>query len=359
MRRACALLPLLLGLAGAAGPVPPCEDGGASICGLDRPEDVTRVPGTALAVVSTASADEPLLLVDLDTGRRERLVASGMRGATRRSAGADDCAGPPTTLHAAGHDARRVGRTLRIAVLNRETGSRATRVELYTLRHGAAPAEWSGCVPVPAQLALNDVALGRSGELYASHMFDPATPRDELRQRFLDRVPTGAAWKWTHAEGWRAVPGSDVSFANGIALLRDGRTLAVAATYGQEVAFVDLATGAVRRVAVPLQPDNLSLDDDGAVLATGHTGTPVSGVDPCRDPASKPCGFPFAVARVTRAGAVQVLFEHDGRRWPGASVAVRRGARLYLGSAFGDRIAAVDVVAGRERAAATSVTKAQ
>jgi hypothetical protein len=66
----------------------------------------------------------------------------------------------------------------------------------------------------------------------------------------------------------------------------------------------------------------------------------VTGVDPCRPSAAKPCGFPFAVAAITAPeGLVEAIHEDDGGahtrrigRYSG------RREKLLLGSAFGDRV---------------------
>ena len=52
-----------------------------------------------------------------------------------------------------------------------------------------------------------------------------------------------------------------------------------------------------------------------------------------------PCGFPFTVVQIDpQTLAFETLFENKVPTIPGASVAVRRGDALYLGTAFGDRM---------------------
>ena len=121
----------------------------------------------------------------------------------------------------------------------------------------------------------------------------------------------------------------------------DGRSLAVAGTYSSALLLVDRRSGTVRRVPLPHTPDNVTALPDGHFLSAGHTGVPVTGVDPCRDPKAVPCGFPFAIAEVDREAQVRVRFSHDGSRIPGASVAVPHDGQLYLGSFFGDRVTVV------------------
>lgn len=337
-RRAWLLLMVLLApwAVYAAGPVPPCDSRGIDLCGIDRPEDLTTVEGSRWLVVSTASATEPLLLIDLRGGSK---VPAKLDPDSRQRAGDPDCKAPPTRLVAGGNDLKRVNGSLRLAVLNRATT--AERVELLGVRERDGRTRWLGCVEVPARYAINDVALGQDGTLYASHMFErPASEADAtaLRHAFLERKPTGFALAWRADTGWKELPGTELSFANGIAVSRDGKWLAVSGTYSQALVVLPLEGGPARRVDLPLQPDNLSPVGPASFLVAGHTGVPVTGVDACRAPKPIPCGFPFAVALVEANGSAEVVYTHDGTAIPGASVAVQHSQLLYLGSAFGDRI---------------------
>lgn len=343
MRSARLLLPrILLGVlvaheaAYAAGPVPPCDTAGNDLCSIDRPEDLATVEGSRWLVVSNASAAEPLLLIDLRGGKR---VPATLEPDLRQRAGDPECTTPPTRLVAAGNDLKRVNRSLRLAVLNRSaTGE---RIELLSLRERDGRTHWLGCVEVPTQYAINDVALGPDGAIYASHMFErpaSAAGATALRREFLERKPTGFAIAWRADTGWNELPGTELSFANGIAVSRDGQWLAVSGTYSQALVMMPVEGGSARRVELPLQPDNLSPVGPASFLVAGHTGVPVTGVDACRAPNPVPCGFPFTVAIVAADGAAEVVYTHDGTAIPGASVAVQHGQRLYLGSAFGDRI---------------------
>jgi hypothetical protein len=347
------ILLALVGLLGVAGPVPPCDPAGRDFCGLDRPEDVAMVPGTKWLAVSTASLEAPLVFIEVGTKRRVQVMLpipapTGTPPRRNPEPTAAECIGPPARVRAGGNDVRRVDGELRLALINHpEPGSDGDRVELFSItQSGGVPiAHWFGCIPVTPPYMLNDVALGPDGELFASHEFErphTAEAATALKDKFLAGKPTGFALEWTRAAGWTQLAGTEVSFANGIAVSANGRTIAVAGTYDQAVVLVDRQSGAVRRIPVPLQPDNLTALRDNSFLVVGHTGVPVTGIDPCRDPSALPCGFPFAVAHIDPKGRVTVVFEHDGSRIPGASVAVLEGTDLYLGSAFGDRVTVLD-----------------
>jgi hypothetical protein len=338
-----------------AGAIPPCIEGRGDHCGFVRPEDLAAVDRDGRwLLVSQGAPEAPLVLLDTATGRRAGVApppaATPVEAVFTRPRGAagERCPGPPLRIEAGGNDVRRVAGRPLAAVVNR---AGPTRIELYDVRVDAVsvPAlRWRDCVPVPDGVALNDVALGPDGEIYASQMFDP--PRDAdaaaaLRSKFLAAAPTGRALRWTAASGWQPVPGTAASFANGIAVSNDGRWLALAGTFDQAVLLLPRARGrastrAPRRVPLRLQPDNLTRDGAAGFVVAGHTGTPVTGIDPCRSLRDAACGFPFAVSRVdARAATAAQLYREEGRATPGASVAVATGAGLYLGSAFGDRVA--------------------
>jgi hypothetical protein len=354
-----ALLASIGGLLGAAGRVAPCDPAGRDLCGLERAEDVAFVPGSDWFVVSTSSTEAPLVFID--AGARRRVVAPVPAAAATPTpataqAAAPGCPGPHANFGAGGNDIRRVRGQLRLAVINRAAAAAAPdaigRVELFevSIRDGAPRMRWLDCLPVPPPYTLNDVALAGDGTVYASHSFErPRAPTETtaMRENWLAGTPTGYAIEWpAGAAGWRRVPGTEVAFTNGIAVSRDDRVLAVAGTYSSAVLLVDRRSGAVRRVPIRPTPDNLTPLADGGFLAVGHTGVPVTGVDPCRDAAAVPCGFPFAVVRIDPGGQARVVYEHDGSRMPGASVAVPHGRLLYLGSFFGDRVSVVDRPAG-------------
>lgn len=239
---------------------------------------------------------------------------------------------------------QRVGDQTWIVVINRSVPQRIEFFQVVAVRP-VPRVVWSDCVAVPPNFALNDVVLSTDRELFATHMFTPPQSADDtqtLRADFLAARPTGYVLRWNAQTQWSRVPDTDLSFANGIALSRDGKWLAAAGTFDQAVVLIERDTGASRRVAVGLQPDNLTPAGAAGFVVAGHTGVPVAGIDPCRKLTTQSCGFPFAVARIdARVPSVAIVYRDPGETTPGASVALLAGGTLYLGSAFGDRITAV------------------
>jgi hypothetical protein len=341
--------------AAASGPVPPCDPNGRNFCGLEGAEDIAFIPGTDWMLVGSQ-------FINVHSKQRIPFAISAtppQKASSHVSAdlSAPDCPGPPTYLRVGANDIKRVGSEVRIVEINHpdpktvppaEIGG---RVELFSveLPAGIPELHWLGCFPVPLPYNLNDVAIAPDGTIYASHQHDrPHTPEEyaALRQKWLAHEPTGFALQWKHGAGWVKVPGTDVPFANGVGVSYDGRQFAVAGTYCECLVLVDRRTGATRRVPIGVAPDNITPLRGGGFIAEGNTGAPVTGVDPCRPPGARPCGFPIAVVQIDPKGLVTYLFESDGSRIPGTSVAVLHGGELFMGSAFADFVTVVDRPAG-------------
>lgn len=347
-----ALLLSFTGLArGAAGKVPDCDPHGRNFCGIKGAEDIAFIPGTDWMLVGAQ-------FINVKSKQRipfDMPFAPTTKEPSHKYAdlSAPDCPGPPTYFHVAANDIKRVGSEIHLIVINHpDAGSVPPeqiggRVELFSvdLAGGVPQPHWLGCFPVPLPFSLNDVAIGPEGDIYASHQYERVHSPEEqaaLREKWLAHVPTGYAIQWKHGQGWTKVPGTDVPFANGVAVSYDNRTFAVAGTYCECIMVVDRKTGAVHRVPIGVAPDNITPLTHGGFIAEGNTAAPVTGVDPCRVASARPCAFPCAVVQIDPRGVVTYLLESDGTRIPGMSVAVLHGGELFMGSAFADFVTVVD-----------------
>ena len=341
----------------AGGRVPDCDPDSRNLCALPGVEDIAFIPGSDWMLTGS-------MFVNSRTRERVPFAAPFATPAKPPSPrygdlGAADCPGAPTAFHPGGNDIKRVGPEVRLVVINAGDRSSAqsrsgVRIELFSvdIANGVPQPHWLGCFPVPAEYGPNDVAIGPRGDIYFSNANVRTNSPDEgqvLRQKWLAREPTGFAVQWRGSEGWVKVPGTDVPFANGVGVSHDDRTFAVAGTYCQCLILVDRRTGETRRVPIGVSPDNITPLARGDWLAEGNTGAPVTGVDPCRPPGNRPCGFPMAVVHVDARGVVTYLFEDDGSRIPGPSVAVLHGDEMFMGSAFADFVTVVDRPANAPR----------
>jgi hypothetical protein len=337
------------------GRVAPCDPNDRNFCGLDGVEDMAFVPGTDWMLVGS-------MFINVQTKQRVPLAIPFAEVKTvplhgNADLSSPECSGPPTSFHAGANDIKRVGSEVHAIVINyqrpvmSEPAEISARIERLwiDMTSGIPEARWLGCFPVPLAYSVNDVAISPRGDIYASvpvERTDPPTEIAVLREKWLAHIPTGFAIEWKHDSGWTKVPGTDVPFANGVGVSLDGRVFAVAGTYCECLLIVDRVTKAVRRIPVGVAPDNITPLVDGGFIAVGNTGAPVTGVFACREPGALPCGFPMAVVQIDPQGLVTYLFESDGSRIPGPSVAVLHGGQLFLGSTFADFVTVVDRPAG-------------
>jgi hypothetical protein len=350
------------GLAGC-GPaaVAPCGESPGAVCGFDNPEDAALLTGPSAENPEAAMTAASFVLVvnggRSDAARWFDLIdtdTDAVIAPTWREPAPSGACAPPANRRPRGFDARALdpGRWTLAAISDgRDERGVNQRIELFELARDAAgwALRWTDCVAVPPAYFLNDVALG-PGTLFATHMFDrPAGWRAWLlRPAFVLGLDTGRAVMWDAAQGWRRVAGSHGAFPNGIAVDPTGSVLFVAYTYAAAVARLDLVAGTRADVTLPLRPDNLTWSEDpetkaAVLIAAGATGVPVLSTAGCETLARPGCGFDFKVAEIDAASlAVRPLFAHDRHAVPGASVAVRHGETLYLGTAFGDRVTVVE-----------------
>ncbi len=334
---------LFLAGCGEAVQLPTCVAGVDVICDIVKPEDIEPIPGSRWLLVSELGngADRPgrIVLVDPDTKEKRILIEGKPQVAEGESI--LSCGPPPEKLSPRGfHLSTAADGGLRLLVIS---GTRIERFKGKAEEDDVAFA-WDGCVTIDKEISANDVAaLGDDG-LVVSHMFTP--PRTSMTDwKFILGFNTGAAYAWTKDAGWKRIPNSDVSFGNGIQVDPKTQRIYIASMYAQRIVAIDKDGGNRQETPrLPIQNDNLSWSADGKLIGSGHSGFPVRGTAKCRDLGGAPCGFPFSIVQIDPSTlAFETLFANEKPTIPGASVAVRLGNALYLGTAFGDRITKVTV----------------
>ncbi len=339
-----------------------CEPSSTNICGFQSPEDI--------GVVAQALEGEPKA-GNIDPARPFLLVVNGVRSASQDWFSLVDTSNSvklsltwrtpllepklgdagclaPSVRKPRGFDVRRMpdGRWLLAVITDDQAQQRIEYVDLVR-DAGGWSAQWQGCVPVPPDYFLNDVAIGPRGGVFATHMYQRGEDSPAWRRvKFFFGIETGSAVMWDAEKSWRAVPNTEGSFPNGIAVDPTGSVLFVAYTYNSRLTRVDLLSGERKDVNLPLRPDNLSWAEDPTtktdmLLVAGGNGLRMISTWNCES--QKPaCIFPFAVAAINSTSlSVQTLYASDRQAIPGASVAVKLGQTLYLGTAFGDRVTIV------------------
>ena len=318
----------------AAGPFTP-------VCGLHAPEDLDTLDDSRLLVVQmrgmTGKGESNLAALDLST---ERVRVFPVRGADTRPAWGDASCGAPDPRPAfhgfdrwTGADGR-----VRVLVVNHGTRSTIERFRIDPDAEGGSLA-WEGCVTVPPDIELNDVAALPDGGLAATVMGEARHfGNPEGLEFLLSGKLTGHLVTWSQIRGWEKLAGSGAAFPNGIVASPDGRTLYVAAWTGREVLKYERDTSTiVGRVALDYLPDNLSWTRDGTILTAGIPST--TSVRECVGSGAETCSDAFEVSEIDpRTMTSRTLAKGPAGLLGGASVAVRVGDTVYVGAYSGDRI---------------------
>ncbi len=315
-------------------------------CGYQNPEDLVHIPGTDLLIVSEMGefmADSPgsLSLLNISTGLKETLTIDwsvGGNSPTHESWGEANCE-PPDASALSPHG---------IDLIVRDDGA----VALLVVNHGKRESveffavtptgdlTWRGCALPPGDPFINDVAARRDGGFYVTHMWNKSNSFEETAAKLLNGEATGWVWAWTPAAGFSRLPGSADLMPNGIALAADQRTLYVNVYMGNKTFAIDLASQA-RTAEVELrQPDNVSIGADGALWIASHQHDPIG--QACTQVTAGPCLLPFQVVKADpQTLEPDVIVNHDGPPMGYATVALKIGNRIYLGTAHGDRVVSV------------------
>ncbi len=321
-----------------------CVPGNNVICGIVKPEDIEAMPDSRWLLVSELGGKtSPGRVVAIDpTTRERRTLVEGPVTAGEPSSTFPRCGSPPDVLRPRGFHLGRDQDGERLLVI---AGTRVEQFRLDRKDGDELALAWQGCVDIPPEFIANDVAGLTDGGFVVSHMYDP--PRDwTLDLRMFLGLNTGAAVAWSARDGWRRVPDTDVSFANGIQVEPATERIFVSSMFTQRVIVVDRDGGNRRETARgPNQIDNLTWASDGRLVGAGHTGVAVYGISTCRKAGETPCSFPFAVTAINPTSlAIETLFTAPTGAIPGASVALLKDGALYLGTVFGEQITRVPVI---------------
>lgn len=316
---ACIAALLLAGCAAVPGgcALGPCT---GEWCGFDRPEDIADTGGTPFLVVAEHSG---LVVIDSRTGSR----ADVARDASAQACGEGKAGGIGLRRREDGIDVARVVR------------GASSAIEIAHVANFSSPvAEQVACIPVPERYFLNDVAFAADGSLLATHMFDTSAERSVREERLARQIASGFLLRWSADTGWHAMPDTDGVFLNGVDVDANSGVTYLSDTYGRTLRRF-APDGEVQEIALDMQPDNVTAIDDQRAIVAGGTGVPRASTRNCETLDEKGCAFPSAAMLVDfETGSVTPLVVSDGRETQGFSVAVRKAGRIWLGSAFSDRL---------------------
>ncbi len=311
-------------------------------CGFEKPEDLEPLGNTPWILVSVlgnfqrADTEGGVFAINLESEETFRLIAN-----VSPDPSTEQCGGAPDRLRPRGfHVSDLADGGYRLLVVNAAGDQRIERYRIDFLDNRPSMT-WQGCVRVPDSLLANDVAATVGDGLVVSHMYEP--PRTGwMTVKFMLGLHTGYAVAWDAERGWRIVPGTDASIANGIEYDPKAGKVFVASTYGETLSIADLDGKEAKTIRIPVQSDNVTWSDDGRLIAVGHTGIPLIGTSACRNAPGQTCSFPFAAVAIDPVTLRQeIIYAHSDGLIPGASVALVKDGYIYFGTVFGDRVSRV------------------
>lgn len=326
------------------------KDNAKPICGLQAPEDIVALPGDQALLISGYGAmgqdgriRKPggILLFDLASETATTLYAGGSDADVAEAGWGDpSCPTPPRDeFNAHGIDlVRREDGRLALLVVQ-HFGREA--IELFEVKGMGNQWQlaWKGCVLAPADASLNEVVGLPNGDFFTTKMASVSGASDFTEK--MPTEPTGNAFAWSAATGYRKIEGTDGIMVNGIAASADGKTLYVNVTMQNEIRKVDVATGRILASAPVKMPDNVTWAPDGRrLLVASLHGFETTNFSVCIDVQQGACPIPFAIQAVDSEtmNVLGPVYESTGAPMGGGTVGLQVGNELFVGSFTGDRI---------------------
>lgn len=320
------------------------------ICGFTNPEDMVPLPGNQALLIGEygTSADDHaggLVVFDLSTEARETVYAGGSgRGRAEAGWGNPSCTREP--------DAR--FNSHGIDLVRRDDG----RLALLVVQHGSREAveffevmgegvdwkvEWRGCAMSPPDASLNEVAALPGGGFYATKMASLSGAAN-LDAGFPTE-PTGNAFHWTEAGGFRAIPATEAILPNGITASPDGRFVYMNASGESNIRKIEVATGKEVGRAPVTTPDNVTWAPDGRLLIASLRVTDPAVFAACQQLEQGACTIPFAIEAVDPEAMEPLgpVYQNEGRPMGAGTVGLQVGSELFVGTFRGDRILRIDL----------------
>jgi hypothetical protein len=310
------------------------------LCGPANAEDLVLAPDTSWMVVSGMAGPQggagKLYLIDA-AKKTWKGVEPAMGGAAR--APYDKCAAPDIAKFAAHGLALRPGAGGRHTVYAINHGGRES-IEVMELDANAAEPTltWIGCIEAPKGASLNSVAPAPDGRLVASK-FNELGDKDAFA-KMADLKKTGLVYEWSPAGGWKPIPGTEMSGANGVAVSADGKWLFVNAWPEKKVNRFPIAGGKPETISVDFLPDNLRWAPDGQLLVAGQAAGDMKALmaAACGKPR---CPHAWTVLKLDPATmkTTPVLHEEGADAFSDATGALQVGDEIWVGTFRGDRLA--------------------
>jgi len=209
-------------------------------------------------------------------------------------------------------------------------------IEVFNINaKDAKPAiSWVGCVLLPEKMLANSVAILSDGGFVATKFFDPTAP-NAFNDIFQGKI-TGGVYEWHPGGNVKAIHGTELSGANGIAVSPDNKCVYVATSGTREIVRYDRTEAPVtlEKVQINIGPDNIRWGDDGLLYTAGSNYVPP---EECENP---PCETGWSVFSIDpeTLETKRVTGVDQTATMQNASSAVAVGNEIWVGTYSGDRI---------------------
>ena len=222
-------------------------------------------------------------------------------------------------------------------------------VEFFELlpNEGGWQLSWRGCVDSPVlnggtrQPMFNDVALTKSGNFYATEMYNGKVPFEEVVNAGVAKEDSGQVWFWSAANGFDPIPNTEGGFPNGIVLSPDEGTLFFNFWFTGETIKFDLATEEVLAKHFGGMADNLTISGN-SLWTIKHDMTLTEFFDKCGETIN--CFLPFSVYELDFENLKEKnTWNLNSSAFGFGTVATPAVGKVWLGSARGDRIASFEL----------------
>ncbi len=312
----------------------------ATVRGIVGAEDIAVDRKTGLAFLSATDRRAPKDHPNPQDGLYIFQPGHPERGVTRLS-------GTPKDFHPHGIGLWRGGNGALTLMAVNHRGDGSSTVDVFTVKQtanadGTMSASLSETASVQSSLLVrpNDVAPTGSDSFYVTNSHTSTTAFGRFLETWL-LVPRANV---IYYDGQiPKVVANGLRFANGVALSPDGGRLYVAETLGRDIVTYDRqpisgALSETSRFSISAGLDNIDVDTDGTLWVAGHPK--LFAFLGYQDDPAKPS--PSEIFKVDVDNGVPVaahaIFTDLGSRIGAASVGVRSGGRLLIGSVFDPKI---------------------
>lgn len=331
------------------------DHGIVPICNIYNPEDIVVTPSENWILFSERppgnESSGNIGALRLSDHKILRIYSPEKGKAVKNSWGSDECHQPPSMdeFMPLGMDLFLLkSNELRLLVVNRST--KRSTIEYFEISElpNKIEATWRGCVRLPPGILANSVAtIPSGGFVVSSHPIEQFNTEEEISNLF-DRLirdePWGKIREWTPDNGWRDVPGGHTSAPNGILVSADSEMIYFATLGSHEVVRITRIGDSNRTSLLMPIVDNLRWTKDKKILAASLRESNKSLFRDCGNLKSGACGMEFAIVEIDpETFKWKELIHHQGPPIGCVTSALKIGNRIYMGTAFGDRMAYKDL----------------